>query len=223
MLSSYFFCTGIGLIIAKTLALNGANKVYILGRRLEKLQEAAAQSPHGNILPIQTDVTSKDALGAAVERVRAETGYINLLVCNSGVGGPQLLGLQANPSVSQLREFIWENWSSKDFNDTLDVNITSVFFTAIAFLELLDAGNKKQNTPETRSQIIITASITSYIRSIEVGAAYGSTKAAVNHLAKSLSSTLIPHGIRVNALNPGIFPSKSHSVVFFERLSTDTY
>ena len=48
--------TGVGLMMAKALALNGAAKVYILGRRLAKLQEAAAQSPHGNIIPIACDV-----------------------------------------------------------------------------------------------------------------------------------------------------------------------
>ena len=52
--------TGIGLMVAKALALNGAAKVYILGRRLEKLEEAAKQSPHGNMIPLQCDVCIQD-------------------------------------------------------------------------------------------------------------------------------------------------------------------
>jgi NADP-dependent 3-hydroxy acid dehydrogenase YdfG len=84
-------CTsGIGLMMTKALALNGAEKVYIIGRRLEKLQEAAKESPHNNITPIQGDVTDKESIQSVAAQIRKETGYVNLLICNSGVSGRKL-------------------------------------------------------------------------------------------------------------------------------------
>ncbi|KAI2464234.1 hypothetical protein F4781DRAFT_413691 [Annulohypoxylon bovei var. microspora] len=199
--------TGIGLIIAKTLALNGAAKVYIIGRRLEKLEEAAAVSPHGNIIPLQGDVTSKDDLDAVVAKITADVGFINLLFCNSGISGPNHFGMPKDPSVSQMRDFIWQNWSQEDFTNTLGVNVTSVFFTAIAFTELLSRGNDKESQ-KVSSQIVVTASIASFLRVGPTGFAYLMSKVAVNHMAKSLSSYLVPYRIRVNCLNPGPFPSE---------------
>ncbi|KFY97074.1 hypothetical protein V500_02215 [Pseudogymnoascus sp. VKM F-4518 (FW-2643)] len=201
--------TGIGLSIAKALALNGAAKVYIIGRRLEKLQEAAAASPHGNIIALQGDVTSKDDLAAIVARITSEVGYINLLVCNSGIGGPNLLPiLHKDTSIAELKEYIWTNWTQEGFSKTFEVNVTAVFFTAIAFIELLDLGNKKKNYEDVSSQIIVTSSIAAYLRQVVTGFAYPTSKAAVDHMSKSLSTYLIPYGIRVNTLNPGSFSTE---------------
>lgn len=199
--------TGIGLTIAQTLAHNGASKVFIVGRRLEKLQEAAATSPHGNIIPIQADVTSKDDLKRVVAQVTADVGYVNLLACNAGTTGPNMLSLKKDPTPAELRDYVWENWSTEDFTQTFDVNVTSVFFTAIAFVELLDKGNARGNMADITSQVIVTASVASYLRRMSTGFAYSISKAAVNHTFKMLSTYLGPYSIRVNALNPGPFPS----------------
>ena len=51
--------SGIGFMMTKALALNGVNKVYIIGRRKEVIEAAAKESPHGNIIPIVGDITSK--------------------------------------------------------------------------------------------------------------------------------------------------------------------
>lgn len=46
-------------MMTKALALNGVNKVYIIGRRKEVIEAAAKESSQGNIIPIVGDVTSK--------------------------------------------------------------------------------------------------------------------------------------------------------------------
>lgn len=204
---------GIGLSIAKALASNGARRVYILGRRLDKLQEAANLSPSSNITPIQADVTSKDDLSKAATQILNEAGYINLLVCNSGVGGPSYLTLEKDASPEQIRDYIWANWSQEDFSKTLEVNVTSALFTAVAFLPLLDKGNSAGNVPGVSSQVIITASVSSFLRHSPTGFAYSISKSAVNHLAKMLSTFLMSHRIRVNALNPGTFKSKQNKYI----------
>ncbi|THW03338.1 hypothetical protein D6D25_08441, partial [Aureobasidium pullulans] len=53
--------TGIGLMMTKALASNGAKKIYIIGRRKDKLEEAASHNP-SVIIPVVGDVTSKDTL-----------------------------------------------------------------------------------------------------------------------------------------------------------------
>jgi len=72
--------TGIGLMMTKAFANNGAAKVYIVGRRREKLDEAAKVSPHGNIIPVVGDVTSKESLCEIAEQIKKEVGYVNLLI-----------------------------------------------------------------------------------------------------------------------------------------------
>ena len=131
-------------MMAKALAANGANKVYIIGRRLEKLQAAAKESPHGNIVPLQGDTTDKAALENAVNTIRKEIGYINFLVCNSGIIGPLVEGLREGASLAEIRELMWA-WDSKKFTNVFEVNVTATFFTVVAFLDLLEAGNKAGN------------------------------------------------------------------------------
>lgn len=78
-------------MITKAFARNGAAKVYIVGRRKDKLEEAAqAAGINGNVVPVQGDVTSKDDLNRIADQVRNEVGFVNMLVCNSGVYGPTL-------------------------------------------------------------------------------------------------------------------------------------
>lgn len=94
-----------------------------------------------------------------------------------------------------------QSWD--EIQATFNVNTTAVLFTAYAFLELLDAGNKKNVIPETRSQILVTSSIAGFNRMPDQSMAYKTSKAATTHLVKNLSSELVPFDIRCNALAPG--------------------
>lgn len=85
------------------------------------------------------------------------------------------------------------------------VNNAGTFYTVLAFLKLLDAGNRQRNV-DRPSQIITTASITAFNRQVPSGFAYGTSKAAVVHLMKQLSTYLIPHNIRCNSIAPGCKP-----------------
>lgn len=73
--------------MTRALAANGASKDYILGLRLEALETAAAEFP-GVIVLHKADLTSKTDLQVAVDRIKAEAGYINLVVAKSGSIGP---------------------------------------------------------------------------------------------------------------------------------------
>ena len=201
-------------MIARALAQNGAT-VYILGRRLAKLQEAVAgftapAGGAGKLVALQCDATSKDALKAAAESIAASAGYINLLVVNHGILGPQHAPLMARPAddprgplrLAEAQENLW-NTPLEEVVDVYRTNVASVLFTAVAFLALLDKGNSKGNVKQT-SQVIITSSIGGFHRSWQQGGiAYSTSKASVNHLIKCLASFLIQWRIRVNGIAPG--------------------
>ena len=206
---------GIGLTMARALAANGAKRVYILGRRLDVLKKAEQEHGQGIFTPIQCDVTSHDSLQSAVYQITAETGFVNLLVANSGAGGPHAVW---NPSlpVSEVRANLFSQDLMEATTNTLDVNVTGAFYTLVAFLELLDAGNKNalkggfgapthpgSDVPSVQSQLIVTSSIAAFSRMYMSSPAYAASKAAILHLTKQASSNMAPYGIRANALAPG--------------------
>lgn len=193
--------SGIGLMMTKALALNGAHKVYIIGRRKEILEAAAKESPHDNIVPLVGDVTSKDALQSIVSHIEKEVGYINVLIANSGIAGPQTPSFTPETSLEDYQSALW-NQSFEEYTNTFAVNTSAVFFSIVAFLKLLDAGNKKGNV-EQRSQVIGTSSIGGFNRRAPGGYAYGQSKAATTLLLKHMGTNLAPYGIRANVLAPG--------------------
>ena len=202
--------SGIGLIMAKSLALNRAHKVFIVGRRKHVLEEAAKESRHGNIIPLVGDVTSKDDLQALVEHIRKEVGYINVLIANSGILGPQSTSITPQMSLEDFRSTLWDQ-PTEEYTKTFAVNTSAVFFSIIAFLGLLDAGNKKGNV-EQKSQVIASSSIGGFNRNVPGGYAYGQSKAATTLLMKQMATQLVPYDIRANALAPGRMWSLSPSL-----------
>ena len=190
-------------MMAKALALNGAAKVYIVGRRKEVLEAAAKESPRGNIIPIVGDVTSKESLSSVVAQIQEEVGFINVLIANSGIGGPQCGSSTTRPDmpIAEYQKSLWET-SFDDYTQTFVVNAASVFFSVVAFLGLLHKGNEKGNV-EPKSQVIVTSSIGGFNRNIPAGYAYGQSKAAATHLTKQLATNLVSYHIRANALAPG--------------------
>jgi NAD(P)-dependent dehydrogenase (short-subunit alcohol dehydrogenase family) len=199
--------TGIGLLMTKAFALNGAKKVYIVGRRKEKLDEAAEMSP-SNIIPIVGDVTSKESLVSIADQIKQDFGYINLVCCNSGTM-PKPVGIK--PRETTLSEYAQAalELDPQDWNNTFATNTTSIAFTTFAFLELLDAGNKPPNAcPGRSSQVLVTSSIGGYLRAPGSNMAYCASKAAATHLVKHLAGTLAPFSIRINGLAPGLFPTE---------------
>lgn len=171
---------------------------------------------------MQGDVTSKKDLQRIVDAIKKSDGFINVLMANSGITGPTLGEMPKNPTISQYREHLFNNTSTEAFTHTYAVNLTGVFFSCVAFLELLDAGNKKGNVSQS-SQVIATTSIGSFNRLPLAGFAYSSSKAGATHMMKMLATALVDFGIRSNVIAPGGTPSSpfslhfSHFILFFLR------
>ncbi|KAK7905672.1 hypothetical protein LTR67_000396 [Exophiala xenobiotica] len=185
--------SGLGRMMARALAANGASKVFIIGRREASLKETADSVPGGNIIPLVGDVTSKESLQQCVDKVKAEVDSIDVLVANSGISGPSVPTVDSNRQpigIEQLAKNMW-NPEPDAVTSTYAVNITGIHFTVAAFLPLLDAANKKRPQPPTednfkpRPQIITTGSI-----------------------GGKLSTLLIPYDIRANVIAPGLYFSE---------------
>jgi NAD(P)-dependent dehydrogenase (short-subunit alcohol dehydrogenase family) len=148
-------------------------------------------------------VTSKDSLAAAASSIGGETGgYVDLVIANSGISGPSLGGLPKNPDLATFQNYL-ASWDTNAFTQTYATNVTGVFNTIVAFLSLLDAGNKREGRGKQRSQVIATSSIGAYNRVPLAGYAYGSSKTAVIHMMKQFATALVPYGIRSNVIAPG--------------------
>lgn len=154
----------------------------------------------GSIIPLQGDVTSKESLKNVADRVRREVGYVNLVIANAGKTGPGLETLKQRHTLAEFVEHAW-NTSMDEFTDVYNLNCSALYYTVLAFLELLDEGNKRRTYH--RSQVIATASTASFLRNPRAGYAYTSSKAAVISLIKSMSTFCVPWGIRFNAIAAG--------------------
>ncbi|SLM36639.1 short chain dehydrogenase reductase [Lasallia pustulata] len=205
--------TGIGLMMAKALDANGA-KVYVIGRRKEPLEAAAKQAKNQNIHPLVGDITSQSSLSSLASEISSQNPYINVLIANAGTSGPRFPPLAPQPPLAQYAASLWET-PPADFTETFAVNTTAAFYTLLAFLPLLDAGNKSGKFDQ-KSQFIATASIGAYNRRPLSSYAYGPSKAATVHMVKQIATMFAPYQIRANVIAPGLYPSEMTSDIFAE-------
>jgi NAD(P)-dependent dehydrogenase (short-subunit alcohol dehydrogenase family) len=166
---------GIGREIARRLAREGM-VVAVLDRDGTPAQAAAAEIGG---LAITADVTSTEEVQRAVDGVLAGFGRIDVLVNNAGVAwmGPVLeTPLEA-------------------FRSMLRVNVEGVFIVSRAVLPHMVA---------RRSGSIINLASWAGKTGNAYFAGYSASKFAVIGLTQALAREMAPHGIRVNAICPGI-------------------
>ncbi|KAF2765734.1 NAD(P)-binding protein [Teratosphaeria nubilosa] len=202
--------TGIGLMATQALAANGA-KVYITGRRVDALDNAARShdpSGGGQIIPLgPCDVAKKEDLQRVVEELSKKEKHINLLFANAGIPGPK--APPEHEDANDLKKQLWEKESVEDWDDVFRTDATSVYFTTVAFLPLLQAA-LKPNGPMERfgASVITTSSMSGQMRHAQGHFAYNAAKGATIHLTKLMSAEFQKAGIRVNSIAPGYFPSE---------------
>lgn len=171
---------GIGRSIAAAFARQG-DAVVLAARDAANLEETAAEieAQGGKGLVIPTDVTSETSVAAMVEQVVGQCGRIDVLVNNSGVGGPS----------GRLWEVEPDEWM-----ETFDVNVFGVFLVTRAVLQVMvDRG----------SGSIITVGSISGKRPLFGRTSYSATKTALSGLTRTLAAEAGPEGVRVNLISPG--------------------
>jgi len=204
--------TGLGLITARALAANGV-KVYITGRRAEKLEEAEMQdsASGGSIIGVQMDITDKESIEAGVKHISEKENHLNLLVNNAGQTSVNY-GSNGTPkgSVEEISQTMLSNQTFDNWTSIYEVNVASYYFTSAAFLPLLCAARDTSNYPEPGS-ILNISSISGITKESQNGQfSYNASKAATISLAEQLAVDFKRPGleVRVNTLAPGYFPSQ---------------
>lgn len=149
--------------------------------RGDDLQEtvAAVEALDRRIVARTADVRSSAALEAAVAAGLAEFGRIDVLVANAGIY-----------SMAPLWEMDDEQWQ-----DVLDVNLTGVWRSMKAVVP---------HMMERRTGSIVLTSSVNGFEGNPGAAHYAATKHAVLGLMRSAALELGPHGVRVNAVCPGL-------------------
>jgi NAD(P)-dependent dehydrogenase (short-subunit alcohol dehydrogenase family) len=166
---------GIGRAIARRLTCEGMTIAVL------DCDRAAAEAIATEIggLAVTADVTSEDEVSRAVEAVLARLGQIDLLVNNAGVAwmGPALeMPVQALQAM-------------------LRVNVEGVFIVSRAVLPHMIA---------RRSGSVVNLASWAGKTGNAFFAGYSASKFAVIGLTQALAREMAPHGIRVNAICPGI-------------------
>ena len=188
---------GIGRQMATALAELGAD-VVVCSRKLDNCEEAAAElSAFGvRALGLACDARDPTAVEAVVRRTVEELGRIDILVNNAGATWG------AAPEDVPL-----ESWSK-----VLEVNLTGVFaFCQTAGRVMIAQG---------AGRIVNVASIAGlrgFPADVVDAIPYSASKGGVIALTRDLACKWARHGIRVNALAPGWFPSDMSSGVLDER------
>lgn len=171
---------GIGRAIAIAFADAGA-RVALASRTASELEDAAAEirGRGGIAIVVPTDAAEEIQVGALVERTVSELGTLDVMVNNAGVAPFLASFLDTNPDGFE-RQFGINFWSA-------------VYGTRAAGRVLLEKGS---------GAVLNLASIDAFM--VEPGLAYyGTAKAAIVNLTKSVALEWAPAGVRVNALAPG--------------------
>lgn len=167
--------SGVGAAIALALAGEGA-RVVIAGRRIEALNEIAAQSKQ--IIPIAVDVTDEQSFRLLFERIGSETGSLDIAIANAG-----------SAMSTPFHKLDLRTWQSQ-----IDLNLTGVFLT---FQHALAAMMTKSD-----GRLIAIAS-TAGLKGYPYVAAYAAAKHGVIGLVQSVALELAKTGVTVNAVCPG--------------------
>ena len=171
---------GIGQVVALGLARAGA-RVAIMNRGNVQDTVRLIEAEDGTAMGVQADVTGEEQVDAALEKILAAYGRLDIVVNNAGICMHQST-LEMTPA---------------DFRRVIDVNLAGPFIVSRAAERIMIERG-------IRGSIINMASMSGSVVNIpQWQCSYNASKAGLIHLTKSLAMEWVDHGIRVNSISPG--------------------
>ncbi len=186
--------TGIGAALAVAFANQGASVGLHYNSSADAARKLASgiEGAGGQVALIKADATRSEEMGRAVEETAAAFGRLDGLVNNAG-------GMVARLSYAAMTD--------EHYDAVMDLNARSVLAASRAAIPHLKAAGG--------GFIINTTSIAARNGASNGAGIYGSSKAFIANVTRGMAKELIPFGIRVNAVAPGVITTPFH-----ERYST---
>ena len=186
--------TGIGAALARAFAAQGAlvGLHYNASAAAAEALAAEIEAGQGRVRLIRADVSTGAGARSAVDQAVAGFGRLDGLINNAG---------------GMVRRVPYAEASEQDYDEIMDLNARSVIVASQAAIAPLKAAGG--------GFIINTTSIAARNGASGGAGMYGSSKAFVHNVTRGMAKELIPFGIRVNAVAPGVIETPFH-----ERYST---
>ncbi len=184
---------GIGEMIAAGFTRAGA-RVYISSRKAEACRALAEElSSAGECIAAPADLSTLEGVRQLVDTVAEREQRVDVLVNNAGVtwGAPL------------------EEYPDEGFDRVFALNVKAAFHATVQFLPLLRAAA----SAEDPARVINVGSIEGLAVPAWENYAYPASKAAVHMLTRQLAHRLAGEAITVNAIAPGLFPSRMTAFV----------
>jgi 3-oxoacyl-[acyl-carrier protein] reductase len=172
---------GIGAAISKALARAGAAVAINYRERADdanRLVDSIAKAD-GRAIAISADVSQTSAVANMVKRVKSELGSIDILINNAGIA--------ITRGIDDLSE--------ADFDQTIAINLKSVFLCTQAVLPMMRA---------KRWGRIVNISSGAARGAGSIGPHYNASKAGIEGLTRGYAARLVKEGITVNAVAPSL-------------------
>lgn len=185
---------GIGRAVAIALARQGWNVAFSFATNSAAAEETTSlvKSAGGIALAVKADMTSPDDIVQLFKATQERFGRLDALVNNAGVVGGQHSILDADP-----------------------IHLRSVFEANVvgSFLCVAEASRVMSTQRGGKGGSIVNmSSAASRHGGMPLEAHYAASKGAIDSFTLALAKELPPHGIRVNAVRPGLINTEIHEV-----------
>jgi NADP-dependent 3-hydroxy acid dehydrogenase YdfG len=184
--------SGFGRAIAVLFAQHGY-RIVITGRRAERLQAVQQEletSYNVAVTTLQFDIRNREAVGKAMDELEASGLKIDILVNNAGLAA----------GMSSVEEGNVDDWEAM-----IDTNVKGLLYVTRRIAPLMKAQGSGHiiNIGSTAGKLVYRN-----------GNVYCATKYAVDALTQAMRIDLLPYGIKVTAVNPGMAETEFSLVRF---------
>ena len=177
---------GIGLMIARGFVDAGA-RVYVSSRKADACDAVAAELGD-RCISAPADLSTMDGVEQLAGVVSENEPKLDILVNNAGAAWGAS----------------FDAFPESGYDKVMDLNVKAIFFLTQKLLPLL----RKAGSPEDPARVINIGSIDGLRVPWFENFSYSASKAAVHMLTRHLAHAFVRDNINVNAIAPGLFPSK---------------